>query len=137
MAVKMDPLGAPELGMSRAEILEYSSSMLEASLSGTELFYTLLFAYVVAMYIAGKQLTKLQYVIANAMYLIVMSMQIFLIYHTTAVQNLWIGYAGLVTNTGNELWMISGGVNAMLVLLSLWFSNKIRHPTSEPPSALR
>ncbi|MEP6389400.1 MAG: hypothetical protein ABJ056_05715 [Halioglobus sp.] len=50
MVIKIDALGAPEQGMSRAEILDYSSSMLEASLSVTDLFYTPLFVVVLNQY---------------------------------------------------------------------------------------
>lgn len=132
-AVQIRPLGAPELGMTRAEMLEYSSGITEMAISIGETFYTLLFAYVVAMFIAGRLLTRTQYVIATFMYVVVMSLNLFIRYNLSALDQVWSQYAGMqnvfagMFNTGLL------AVGATLVILSIWFGRKIRHPTSELP----
>ncbi|MCP5131542.1 MAG: hypothetical protein H6985_18415 [Pseudomonadales bacterium] len=133
MAVDVVPLGVPELGMTRAEILEYANTMREMSISMGEMFYTLLFAYVVAMYLAGSQLTRMQYAIANTMYLVVMAGTVFKLYVLQSVALLWVDYSGLENvDSSAEIWVYADAASAMiLVALSLWFGRRIRHPKKE------
>jgi uncharacterized membrane protein len=133
MAVDVIPLGAPELGMTRAEILEYANTMREISISMGEMFYTLLFAYVVAMYLAGSQLTRMQYAIANTMYLVVMAATVFKLYVSQSVALLWGDYSGLENaDSSAEFWVYADATGAtILVALSLWFGRRIRHPKKE------
>ena len=133
VAVEITPLGAPELGMTRAEMLDYSSFLIEMSAGITDTYYTLLFAYVIAMYMAGRQLTRAQYAVANVMYLIVMSVTIVSILGSFLLSGEWGDYAGTTSAIPNAVFFGITGVQVILVILSVWFGKKIRHPTSELP----
>ena len=133
MAVDVIPLGAPELGMTRAEILDYANSMLDMYHNSNEMFYTLLFAYVVAMYLAGSQLTRMQYIIANAMYLIVIGVTTFYAYLFVTLFYHWGDYSGLgmIEGAGHFWRYVEITIKALLVVLSIWFGRRIRHPKTE------
>ncbi|MEP6389406.1 MAG: hypothetical protein ABJ056_05745 [Halioglobus sp.] len=131
--VEILPLGAPHLGMTRAEMLEYAASNVDQAISLGDTFYTLLFAYVIAMFIAGRLLTRTQYVIANIMYVAVMTMTVFGFYSAYTTQNHWGANAGLNNTIGSEIVMGTCALFAILVILSIWFGRKVRHPTSELP----
>ncbi|MEP4485542.1 MAG: hypothetical protein ABJ013_07940 [Halioglobus sp.] len=133
MAVELIPLGKPELGMTRAEMLEHGSALAELASSGIDTFYTLLFAYIIAMYIAGRQLTTTQYVIANIMYLAVMATTIFFVVSSLIGDFSWSEFAGLSNGNSREFYLGVGGGFAMLVILSIWFGRKIRHPSPNLP----
>ena len=130
MSVDVSPLGNPALGMTRAEILDYSNAMLDVYYTSVEIFYTLLFAYVVSMYLAGNQLTRMQYTIANAMYLIVIGTVAFAGFGQLYLFYTWGDYSGLGTLDGAGSWWVyvDAVTKAVLVILSIWFGRRIRHP---------
>ena len=130
MAVDVIPLGLPELGMTRAEILEHSNTMLDIYYNSAELFYTLLFAYVVSMYLAGSQLSRMQYIIANAMYLIVIGTTAFAGFGLLNLFYVWGDYAGLnkMAGAGSQWVHIDVVTKVVLITLSIWFGRRIRHP---------
>ncbi|MEP5570098.1 MAG: hypothetical protein ABJN62_19815, partial [Halioglobus sp.] len=125
--VEIIPLGTPELGMTRAEMLEYGSNMSGEAVTTVDTFYTLLFAYVIAMFIAGRLLTRMQYVIANIMYLLVMAITLFTHYQLIRLTNSWIAYAGIHSAFADEFLWGTSALYATLVILSIWFGRKIRH----------
>lgn len=133
MSVDVIPLGNPELGMSRAEILDYANTMLEFFFSSVELFYTVLFAYVIAMYLAGSQLTKVQYVIANIMYLMVVGFTVFS--KAVLLSGFYAGAnaSGLeVMSAGGNWWLYQVVItDSLLIGLSIWFGRRVRHPKME------
>ncbi|MEP0203365.1 MAG: hypothetical protein ABJ084_03865 [Halioglobus sp.] len=131
--VELIPLGNPALGMTRAEMLEYSNTLGGMASGAIEVFYTVLFAYVIAMFIAGRLLTRTQYVFANIMYVVVIAMNVAFYYQMSLLANVWITYAGLNKGFADELLMYACAVYAVLVILSIWFGRKVRHPTSELP----
>ena len=119
------PLGAPELGMTRAEILSYQIAQEELFLYSWELFLMILFAYTVAMYVAGNKLTLPQRVLANTMYTIVMSVQIYRFHTYHVAFNEWGDYSGLgtvmVEAAINWLPLVMVLLGVALVTLSMWF----------------
>ena len=132
MAVDVIPLGVPELGMTRAELISASFGALESYNAETELFYVLLFAYMVAMYIAGSQLTRLQYAIANSMYLLVMANTIYAAwqFHYVSVELAQAAYAQVRDSMEWSIYW-TAALRITLVTLSLWFGRKVRHPSLE------
>jgi hypothetical protein len=136
MAIEIIPLGAPQVGMTRAEMLTAFAQYGEAGQGIMDTVITLLFAYVVAMYIAGRQLTRLQYTIANVMYLTIMFSAIFGLYRSGVDQALWMERAWgeySLSNLVQAVPVVKMSLFSIVTLLSIWFGSKIRHPTSELP----
>jgi hypothetical protein len=136
MAIEIIPLGAPQLGMTRAEMLTAFAQYGEAGQGIMDTVITLLFAYVVAMYIAGRQLTRLQYTIANVMYLTIMFSALFGLYRSGVDQALWLERAWgeySLSNLVQAVPVVKLSLFSIVTLLSIWFGSKIRHPTSELP----
>jgi hypothetical protein len=136
MAIEIIPLGAPQVGMTRAEMLTAFAQYGEAGQGIMDTVITLLFAYVVAMYIAGRQLTRLQYTIANVMYLTIMFSAIFGLYRSGVDQALWMERAWgeySLSNLVQVVPVVKLSLFSIVTLLSIWFGSKIRHPTSELP----
>ena len=134
MATETIPLGAPDLGMTRAEILTYANEAAALFGSNSEMFFQLLFAYMVAMYLAGAQLTRGQYAIANITYLTVMTSQLFAGFTLFTSVRVWGDYSGLSSSAGSFEPYWAGtviGIRAGLVVLSLWFGRRIRHPQTD------
>ena len=133
MAVDTIPLGWPELGMTRAEILVHVNSLHGHYANANEMFYTLLFAYVVAMYLAGSQLTRAQYTIVNVMYLVVMAGTVTSAFGYYAVAVNWLPHTGLERVSAISVYMpiMFVMVSSLLVFLSIWFGRKVRHSNTE------
>ena len=129
MSVDVIPLGRPELGMTRAELMDATFAALESYNAETELFYVLLFAYMVAMYIAGSQLTRLQYGITNTMYLLVMANTVWAAFLFHEMSMSFAVAAGAQPFKASIYW--TAALRVVLVALSLWFGRKIRHPALE------
>ena len=127
MLVDIKPLGSPELGMTRAELVDASYAALESFNAETELFYVLLFAYMVAMYIAGSQLTRVQYAIANTMYLLVMANTVLATFFYHLDSSYWNKAAGYPQDDWPLYW--TAALRVILIGLSIWFGRKVRHPS--------
>ena len=89
--------GGEKLGMTRYEILQ----MMEANNAyfgdAMEIFLTMLFGYIVAIYLAGPKLSRVQYAIANTVFLVPMANHVLFMYRTVvsgAQWNAWDGYYG-------------------------------------------
>ena len=78
-----------KLGMTRYEILQMVETYNAYFTSAAEIHLTLLFGYIVAMYLAGPKLSRVQYVIANTMFLLVMAFYALTMYWTQAVSAQW------------------------------------------------
>jgi hypothetical protein len=106
----------------------------DSSVGLYDTFYTLLFAYVVAMYLAGAQLTRGQYVIANVMYLLVMATAVLGVHETWTVFLQWVdsAFASEDTTSWSDFRLVlNTTVSVLLVILSIWFGRKVRHPNPE------
>lgn len=133
MAVEILPLGTPEWGMTRAELLDLAFVNVELSSSAVDTFITLLFAYVVAMFVAGRQLTRAQYLIGNSLYILCAGTTIFSVGDYLIRANMYVRAAGIEPDRVDDLYLFIVGFYFMLVLFSIWFGRKIRHPTTELP----
>ena len=117
-----------ELSMNQGELMEAAYASLDISIGMSDTFYTILFAYIVAMYLAGAKLERPLYVIANVMYLLVMATTI------TGIHQTWFGFEGWMEDAwGPRLFLdavrvwANTGVSALLVVLSMWFGFKVRN----------
>ena len=130
MAVEVIPLGRPELDMTRAEMLAVSDASLEQCIALYGIFFSLLFAYVVAMYLAGSQLTRIQYSIANTLFLLTMLTVILGVYETWESSLLWADFAfegpRYIWND-LRLWFNTATM-VVSVFLAMWFGRRVRHP---------
>jgi len=129
MAVDVIPLGRPDLGMTRAEMIDVSWMSMDTAMEMYGIFFTLLFGYVVAMYLAGSRLTRSQYVIANTLFLLTMvsvilgtheAYAIFLYWQKAA----WEGPLGLWAL--GRMWFATA-TNVIAVVLAIWFGTRVRH----------
>ncbi|MCH1493393.1 MAG: hypothetical protein L7T24_12600 [Luminiphilus sp.] len=131
--------GGEKLGMTRYEILQ----MMEANIAyfgdAMEIFLTMLFGYIVAIYLAGPKLSRIQYAIANTVFLVPMANHVLFMYRTVVVSTQWDIFDGTygpeVSSFYYEnfpLWLT--GVNSYLQffiliglpLLAVWFGWRIR-----------
>ncbi|MEE4277120.1 MAG: hypothetical protein V2I82_01485 [Halieaceae bacterium] len=69
MAAELIPLESPELGMTTAELVMAYYAAMENVQVNIDRFFTLLFAYVAAAYFVAAQLTRIQWGVANALYI--------------------------------------------------------------------
>ncbi len=131
--------GGEKLGMTRYEILQMGETYNAYVASAMEIYLTILFGYIVAMYLAGPKLTRVQYAIANTIFLVVMANYVLLI-HFFLSSNLqwsvWDGpYGKEMVSVYRDLmprWLDSVRVYLMFVLLpglplaAVWFGWRIR-----------
>ena len=131
--------GGAELGMTRFEMLQ----MMEVSNThyGTamEMFLTILFGYIVAMYLAAPKLSRIQYAIANTVFLVPMANHVLFMYRTVVVSGQWAYWDG---DYGDEMFtrmdemfpvwlaMVNYYLQWVLLiglpLLAVWFGWRIR-----------
>lgn len=131
--------GGAELGMTRFEMLQMMETYNAYFTTAAEIHLTILFGYIVAMYLAGPKLSRIQYAIANTMFLIVMAFYILTMHWTQAVSAQWAAWDGPygkeMLSVFNDLmprWL--GLVQfylqwALIIgtpLLAVWFSWRIR-----------
>ena len=81
--------GGAELGMTRYEILQMAETYNAYFGDAMEIFLTILFGYIIAMYLAAPKLSRIQYAIANTVFLVVMANQILFTYRTMVTSNQW------------------------------------------------
>jgi hypothetical protein len=65
--------GGAELGMTCFEILQMMETYSAYLGTAVETYLTILFGYLVAMHLAGTKLSRVQYAIANTLFLVVMA----------------------------------------------------------------
>ena len=73
--VEIIPFGprGEKLGITRYEIFQMAETYNAYVASAMEIYLTILFGYIVAMYLAGPKLSRVQYAIANTIFLVVMA----------------------------------------------------------------
>jgi hypothetical protein len=129
MAVELIPLTMTELGMTRAEILEYSTSLFEHMRSFVEMFFVMLFAYSVAMFVAGSQLTVIQYGLANFMYICSIGLASFATVANARLGYDWQNLSNIPISYSADIWVppLLGIFQLVMVVASVWFGRHIRH----------
>jgi len=131
--------GGAELGMTRYEILQMAETYTAYFTGAVEIQLTILFGYIVAMYLAGPKLSRVQYAIANTVFLVVMASFALTMYWTLAVATQWFAFDGKypdeMASAFNEmmpLWLstvqfyLQWGLIIGTPLLAVWFGWRIR-----------
>jgi hypothetical protein len=78
-----------KLGMTRYEILQMAETYNAYFGDAMEIFLTILFGYIIAMYLAGPKLSRVQYAIANTVFLVVMANQVLFMYWVVTESSQW------------------------------------------------
>ena len=128
-----------KLGMTRYEIVQIAHAYNGYFGDAMELFLTMLFGYIVAMYLAAPKLSRTQYTIANTVFLVPMANHVLFMYRTVAMGAQWNTYDGYY---GDEMfsvieemlpfWLFSVNYYMQffiligLPLLAVWFGWRIR-----------
>ena len=128
-----------KLGMTRYEILDMMQAYNAYFGDAMEIFLTILFGYIVAMYLVAPKLSRTQYTIANTVFLAVMANHVLFMWSTVVIGAQWDIFDGTygpeVSSYYYEMfpfWM--GYVNYYLQffiliglpLLAVWFGWRIR-----------
>ena len=131
--------GGEKLGMTRYEILQMVEAHNTHFGTAMEIFLTMLFGYIVAMYLAGPKLSRIQYAIANTVFLVPMANHVLFMYRTVAWSDQWNAWDGYypaemfsVVEEMFPWWLYS--VNFYLLFfmliglppLAVWFGWRIR-----------
>ena len=133
-----------DLALSNTALLQNQISIIQAHgsmiISNLTLFYSLVFGYLLAAYIVGKQLTTTQTIILSLLYLAaviynrVSALEVFMAYISSI--NTLEEMAGQpiprVTATEGSLALITVFV-ILSILASLFFMWSVRHPKAERP----
>ena len=128
-----------KLGMTRYEMLQMMETYNAYFGDAMEIFLTILFGYIIAMYLAGPKLSRIQYAIANSVFIVVMANHVLFMYSTMAVRSQWAywdGYYGPeMFSRMNEMFpvwlsMVNYYLQWVLLiglpLLAVWFGWRIR-----------
>ena len=131
--------GGAELGMTRYEILQMMETYNAYFTTAADVHLTILFGYIVAMYLAGPKLTRVQYVIANTIFLVVMAFYILTMYWTATMSAQWGAWDGPY---GDEMisvydemfprwlglvrWYLQWALIIGTPILAIWFGWRIR-----------
>ena len=95
MAVELIPLGAPELGMTRGEMLQHIDFLWTYMQEQTDFTVQIVFAWLVAMFFIANKLPTYQFVAAHVFYLIFLLRQYFRIADTGTALDVWYDRIGL------------------------------------------
>ena len=131
--------GGAELGMTRYEMLQMAETYNAYYGTALEIFLTILFGYIIAMYLAAPKLSRIQYAIANTMFLVVMANHVLFMWSAVVQSSQWDIFDGTygpeVSSFFYEMW--PGWLNSVnfytqffiligLPLLAVWFGWRIR-----------
>ena len=83
-----------KLGMTRYEILQMVETYNAYFGLAMELFLTILFGYIVAMYLVAPKLSRTQYTIANTVFLAVMANHVLFMWSTVVMGGQWATWDG-------------------------------------------
>ncbi|MEM7704487.1 MAG: hypothetical protein AAF358_02985 [Pseudomonadota bacterium] len=89
METELLPLGAPELGMTRGEMLEHIDFLWNYIHSQIEFTIQIVFAWLIAMFFTAKQLKMSQFIAAHVFYLMFLTRQYFGIADSQAALGVW------------------------------------------------
>jgi hypothetical protein len=124
-------LGAAELGMTRMNIIEVQRSYSGTYWSSLETYITLIFAYVVAMFIAGNKLRRKQYIVLTSTYSLISLLVLLVILSYVSLAIKWQNYSGLsyvlADYPATSILIVAMTLFSMLVI-SIWFGWFIRNP---------
>jgi hypothetical protein len=124
-------LGAAELGMTRMNIIEVQRSYSGTYWSSLETYITLIFAYVVAMFIAGNKLRRKQYIVLTSTYSLISLFVLLVILSYVSLAIKWQNYSGLsyvlADYPATSILIVAMTLFSMLVI-SIWFGWFIRNP---------
>jgi surface polysaccharide O-acyltransferase-like enzyme len=124
-------LGAAELGMTRMNIIEVQRSYSGTYWSSLETYITLIFAYVVAMFIAGNKLRRKQYIVLTSTYSLISLFVLLVILSYVSLAIKWQNYSGLsyvlADYPATSILIVAMTLFSMLVI-SIWFGWSIRNP---------
>ena len=81
--------GGEKLGMTRFEILQMMETNNAYYGTALEIFLTILFGYIIAMYLAAPKLSRIQYAIANTVFLVPMANHVLFMYGTVVRSAQW------------------------------------------------
>ena len=128
-----------KLGMTRSEILQMMETYNANFGLAMELFLTILFGYIVAMYLVAPKLSRTQYTIANTVFLAVMANHVLFMWSTVVMGGQWSTWDGYydeeVYSFYDErmpLWLsmvnfyFQWFILISLPLLAVWFGWRIR-----------
>lgn len=124
-------LGAAELGMTRMNIIEVQRSYSSSFWSSLETYITLIFAYVVAMFVAGSKLRRKQYIVLTSTYSLISLLVLLVILSYVSLAIKWQNYSGLsyvlADYPATSILIVAMTLFSMLVI-SIWFGWSIRNP---------
>ena len=131
--------GGEKLGMTRYEMLQMMETYNAYFGDTMEIFLTILFGYIIAMYLAAPKLSRVQYAIANTVFLVVMANHVLFMYRTMVTSAQWAYWDGPygveMFSRSNEMfpwWLHSVNYYLQfflliaLPLLAVWFGWRIR-----------
>lgn len=138
MSVEALPAVAAEILFTRNEAMTFVYAEGELVSALTERYVTILFAYIASIYLAGSKLSRLQYLIANVMYCLIMGWMILIIAASSSSANSWLELAAIpsdnsiteVTNSARTA--VMAFLLTSLVVLSVWFGASVRHSDDKP-----
>ena len=78
-----------KLGMTRYEILQMAETYNAYCGDAMEIFLTILFGYIIAMYLAAPKLSRTQYTIANTVFLVPMANHVLFMYRAVTESSQW------------------------------------------------
>ena len=131
--------GGEKLGMTRYEILQMAETYNAYFGDAMEIFLTILFGYIIAMYLAGPKLSRIQYAIANTVFLVPMANHTLFMWKTVVESTQWDIFDGTygpeVSSLYYEMWpewlnsvnfYLQFSILFSLPLLAVWFGWRIR-----------
>jgi hypothetical protein len=124
-------LGAAELGMTRMNIIEVQRSYSSSFWSSLETYITLIFAYVVAMFVAGSKLRRKQYIVLTSTYSLISLLVLLVILSYASLAIKWQNYSGLsyvLADYPATTISIEAMTLLSMLVISIWFGWSIRNP---------
>jgi hypothetical protein len=121
--------GGAELGMTRMNMIEIARSYSDSFWGSLETYIVVIFAYVVAMFIAGIRLRRMEYITLTTTY------SLFAVFVCLATVNYaslslkWLSYSGLKgVGSGYPIATTMGVILLSILVISIWFGWSIRNP---------
>ncbi len=133
--------GGEELGMTRAEMLDHINVLEGVFSSAVGSSVEFLFAWLVAMFFIAHRLSKLQFLVASGIYLLLMSMHFLSMVNTATYTEIWKRYAGFSTQayaTGTDAAILDRSIDLaqggyfvslvfwVVVAISIWWAVSCR-----------
>jgi hypothetical protein len=122
--------------MNEAEAFEFSAMYIANVLTAFTVYITFTFAYLVAAFFVGRQLTRYQALVASILYVFSAGSAEISMLANIQWMGVAVAHAGNLAPTGivqsTEFWEIYLGVlTSSGILISLYFMWDVRHPKTE------